>query len=573
VPSYAHKRLISAMNRLSQIPPEDDDAAFAAWLDGATHLAFLADNAQADEILTHAVGPNRFIQSVVVPNERLASLDHTDLLSWDIRSNSGIASYWQRNSGEVYIKRGLHGVGSATLEHAIPLLFKRPFDGHNSITYEINQEYLHLTETHWLPEQRAYCRYNKHDDLDHVISLSTNHEHDEDTMLVSFQWAPLEEYLVVNNAALVRLFDFTLFHPSNFSGFGENQPYMVHNSESLFYHKILLAGYASFQRGVQIIRPRTSKAIVFDRIMGTTNDRKYVTFTAFDWRHNIVVDISTDPSETTNYFNADQNDLPYELSPAFFRPAVLTKYKADRDKYTVTERSVSSRTQWDLNSIDINDAGQIHAYICDLRLLPYDEQVYWLSHNEAPKDGVGISERAFLEDFMGNWANQPSALENVLLIIRSWHLRKVRWWQLRDEKLLDRVTIPLTTSRDEWGDSLMDLAKLVVEGFEVKVLRKELDKLKIVYSEKDQSLNLLSKIVNRDRDITAVEGLVGLRTVQGLRSKVKGHATGGAAEQLAQEALNEHETYANHFRHVCTLVAADLARIEQSFSPSSSNQD
>jgi hypothetical protein len=36
------------------------------------------------------------------------------------------------------------------------------------------------------------------------------------------------------------------------------------------------------------------------------------------------------------------------LSPAFFRPEVLLKYKADRDKYTVGERDVSCRAAWHL---------------------------------------------------------------------------------------------------------------------------------------------------------------------------------------------------------------------------------
>ncbi len=58
----------------------------------------------------------------------------------------------------------------------------------------------------------------------------------------------------------------------------------------------------------------------------------------YDWRNKRVTKISTDPAATTNYFQAEGNALPFELSPAFFRPEVLLKYKADRDKYTVGER-------------------------------------------------------------------------------------------------------------------------------------------------------------------------------------------------------------------------------------------
>jgi hypothetical protein len=51
-----------------------------------------------------------------------------------------------------------------------------------------------------------------------------------------------------------------------------------------------------------------------------------------------------------------------------------------------------------------------------------------------------------------------------------------------------------------------------------------------------------------------------------LRTKLKGHVGGSEADQLAHEALMEHETFANHFRHVCTQVAEDLGTIEKLFS-------
>jgi len=60
--------------------------------------------------------------------------------------------------------------------------------------------------------------------------------------------------------------------------------------------------------------------------------------------------------------------------------------------------------------------------------------------------------------------------------------------------------------------------------------------------------------------------LVGLRTVQLLRSKAKGHVGGSDADQLAHDVLMEHETFANHFRHVCTQVSDELETIEKLLS-------
>jgi hypothetical protein len=290
-------------------------------------------------------------------------------------------------------------------------------------------------------------------------------------------------------------------------------------------------------------------------------NKKYVEFIAYDWRNRRVTKISTAPAATTNYFQAEGNTLPFELSPAFFRPEVLLKYKADRDKYTVGERDVSCRAAWHLEAIDVNEAGQVHAYICYLRHLPYEEQLHWLSYNEPPK--AGISERAFINDFQGEFVNFVQPLQKVLSIVRRWHNAKVAWWTLRDEKLLERVNTPLTTSRDEWAEAFMDLAKLVIEGFETKELRARLDAAKIEYKKDDKTIALLEKLLNGADAVEAIRKLDGLRTVQLLRSKVKGHAGGSEAQQLAQNALMEHGTFANHFQHVCAQVADELEIIEK----------
>ena len=273
--------------------------------------------------------------------------------------------------------------------------------------------------------------------------------------------------------------------------------------------------------------------------------------------------ISTASGATTNYFDAKDNALPFELSPAFFRPEVLSKYKTDRDKYKVGERDVVCRAAWHLRGIDVNEAGQVHAYICDLHGLPYEEQLHWLSFNEPPK--ASISNRALVNDFHGEFVDFSEPLAQVLSTVRRWHDERVAWWRLRDERLLDRVNTPLTASRDEWAEAFMDLAKLVVEGFETTAIRTKLDEAKLPYVKDDRTIALLEKLLNKRASIADAKKLTGLRTVQNLRSKAKGHAGGSEAEELAQEALTEHETFTNHFRSVCAQVTAELETIEQLF--------
>lgn len=567
--NYEHKKLVEEIANLDKVP--EDTNAFSDWIQGEAHLTFLHENARADELVICSSGEYSFVHSVVVPNARLSPIDQDDLLGWNISPYTSIASYVAGGGrDDVWVERGLSGTGSETLEGAVQLIFGRTFEGWTApgrSYYELHQEYAHLADLHWRPEKRAYCHFNDHGDLEAAVSVTTREDKPSNIALVSFKWQPLEEYLAASNASLVRMFDFTLFRPSSFSGWSDEPPQRIYESDHFFYRRKVMPGNAGYTRGVQIIRPRSPEKLIFTRMMGGwfgEKEREYAEFIAYDWRNGRIAKISTDPSATTNYFNVEGNSLPFELSPAFFRPEVLLKYKTDREKYTVGERDVSCRAAWHLKGIDVNEAGQVHAYICYLRLLPYDEQLHWLSFNEPPK--TSISKRAFIHDFEGEWATFMEPLQKVLSIVRRWHDNKVAWWTLRDEKLLEHVNTPLSASRDEWAEAFMDLAKLVVEGFETKSIRAKLDALKVPYNKEDRTIALLEKLLNKDDRSGEVQKLVGLRTVQLLRSKAKGHAGGCEAEQLAQDALMEHETFSNHFRHVCTQVADDLETIEQLIS-------
>jgi hypothetical protein len=154
-------------------------------------------------------------------------------------------------------------------------------------------------------------------------------------------------------------------------------------------------------------------------------------------------------------------------------------------------------------------------------------------------------------------------LQRVLSIVQRWHHDKVAWWTLRDEKLLECVNTPLSASRDEWAEAFMDLAKLVVEGFETKPIRAKLDTEQVSYEKDDRTIALLERLLNKGDTSGETKKLVGLRSVQFVRSKAKGHVGGSQAEKLAQDALMEHETFGDHFRHVCAQVADELETIEQ----------
>ena len=78
---------------------------------------------------------------------------------------------------------------------------------------------------------------------------------------------------------------------------------------------------------------------------------------------------------------------PFEVSPVFFNPEVLTKYKSNHEKYDLDDRHIHCYGAWSLKTYSINEEGQVHTYLCYLGQLPYKEQLHWKQYNEEPKSG------------------------------------------------------------------------------------------------------------------------------------------------------------------------------------------
>jgi hypothetical protein len=571
--NYNHKKLIEIISRLDALPAEQEK--YAEWIKAEPHLAFLRENARSEELVVYANAEYTFVDSVIVPNDMLATVTPKDLEDWHFSSDYSIAGYvYGGGRDDVWIERGARK-GYGDEQRGAQFVFLRTFEGWEGPGrdyVEINQEYTHIAGIHWRPERRAYCRFDERGDLEAAVSVTTREGKGSEMTLVTFKWEDLEKYLAVADATLVRRFDFTLLRRDQFNGWPQELPDNIRESGEFFYRRLVMPDFAAYTAGRQIVRPRRPKEEIYRSIRGnwggSKEERKYAEFKAYDWRNKRVASISTDPGATTNYFDAKDNTLPFELSPAFFRSEVLSKYKTDRDKYRLEERDLTCRAAWHLRGIDVNEAGQVHVYLGDLRKLPYEEQLHWLAHNEEPK--ASISKRAFINDFEGEFVDFSEPPAQVLATARRWHDQKVSWWTLRDEKLLERVNTPLTSSRDEWADAFMDLAKLIVEGFETTPIRKKLDEAQIPYDkdkDKNRTLALLERLLNKGNTSGDAKKLAGLRTVQHLRTKVKGHAGVSEAAELAQGALMEHETFAKHFKAVCAAVASELTTIEQLFSP------
>ena len=93
------------------------------------------------------------------------------------------------------------------------------------------------------------------------------------------------------------------------------------------------------------------------------NDTKvqYAAFKIYSPKHDVSVEISCAPGEISNYF--ETTNLPWEISPAFFRADVLNKYRADTQNCELVEDYLVYRDDWDLKRYGINEKGLIWTYV------------------------------------------------------------------------------------------------------------------------------------------------------------------------------------------------------------------
>lgn len=563
--------LVTTICEFGRAPADKD--AFDTWLGMRDAISFLKENPKHQEFVLYASNVHTFLHAVVVPNALLNPPDVEDLMAWGCNADSSWGIWTQFTTPpKIGIAPPLERAGK-TLSHGEQLVFARSFDGRlrNKSYFEILQKFAHFFDLHFLSERDAYCHLDGRGDIEDVIRIVRVPRNKDDwytSTMISVKREVLDDYLLLTDCSVVRTFDFTRYHPKSFGGWSESPVPQETREDGLFFRSGLEQGHAAYIRGVQIVGPLSTRDDLLNRHTFTRDEkREYASFIAQDWRHRVIREISTAPGATANYFV--KSDLPFEVSPAFFRPEVLLKYKADAEKYRLTDRSISCRGAWYLKTYDINDAGQVHTYICYLRDLPYDEQLHWKSHNERPK--AAISKRALANDFEGQVYDGYDPLRSLKRMLEKLKDRGAPWWTLRSDDLMDRVHYPVTTSADEWADEILRLDQLLVEGFEEKWFREKALMLGRPGELSFRSLKLTEECLiglgfEADHASTL---LAPLRELHDRRSKLKGHVAGQEAAEIKRKAVADFGSYKGHFRALARscdesirTIAEALANIE-----------
>lgn len=521
----------------------------------------------------YAALQHAFINTFVVPACLVNPPNRDDLMLWNCNAGCSWSFSWTHSDPPVVSISSPPETGSKTLDSGEQLVFYRHFEGRlgRKGYFEILQRFVHLSDLHFLDERNSYCRLDKRGDIEEVIRITEVAEGEGrgGGSIITFMRGVLDQYLALTDSVLIRTYDFTRYRPMRFRGWSAT-PHVesVGDGTEFAYRIAVEAGNGSYLRGFQVVRPVLTKGSALATLAcRAEEDRKYASFIAQDWKNKVVREISCAPGQTANYFT--KSDLPFELSPAFFRPEVLLKYKADSEKYRLKDRSISCRGSWHLQTYDVNEVGQVHTYLVYLRDLPYQEQLHWKSHNEEPKGP--ISRRAFKTDFEGTWSTDYDPLDSLKNALSELKQREVPWWTLRSDELIEREHYPVTTSADEWANELLQLDQLVIEGFEERWLREKAKCLGRNPDVTNKSLKLLEEclIALGFETEHARSVMTSLFEAHHLRSKFKGHVSGNEATTIRKETLKKHGTYKKHFQSLCSaldesirIIAAALGGLE-----------
>lgn len=525
--------------------PPSDGTERAVWLaDAESSVEFLKNNCKNEEMLLYASGPSVLIHGVLAPTNQVSPADQDDLMrdfidpgaSWCIER-----AYGGGEGHRIYLEHPFQSHRSKSLIGGEKLVFTRQFQGveEASKPIEISQKLVHALDLHFVAERSAYCRLDARGDIEDVIRVIRFNEADrKNDAVVTILTKELTQFMVVAGMSLVFFFDFTRLIPNNFGGW-DDLGRKKFCAPDLFYDAGRGAG-SSYVNGRMICRP----AINLDDLIAEWkreqdgSDRRYASFKIYDRKNDRHIETSCSPEHLSNYFQ--ESDLPWEISPAFFRPEVLQRFKADPEKYTMDDRSIGCRGGWHLRSYDINDTGQVHTYIGDLAHLPYDEQIYWQSFNEWPKGP--ISKRAHQNDILGEFSTEYDPLNSIKRKVKLLDATAPSWWKPRNEKLADAARYPVTDSVLEWGNEILALDQYLVEGFLDKPLRTLVEEKGGKQEQSWRSIRLLQAYLEATgqtpEEADAV--IAPLKTLHNLRTPLRGHASSAtkrAAEVDARKAF------------------------------------
>ncbi|BBO16253.1 conserved hypothetical protein [Candidatus Brocadia pituitae] len=479
------KEIFQYIKDTDNVPPFES-ASYEDWINAEDVIRFLKSTKELGLIPTQIYSKKFFMYSLFIPKVRFENMNPEYLMNLSLQTKEQCFSFslWS-SAGKEWVKvcYPFDDDSDEFFKNAEPVLYYRSFlrgPEERPYSLEFSQKLIHASNAYWVDKQNSFCKLDYNGDYVDLFKIKK-----QDNITIAFaDLTKLRLYCFFTNTKLVRLFVVDRFDDDfNFlNNESRKESKFEDFDEQIFFKKLTLqnsAGKSRFCqiRGANVIEDNLT---VEDAIRllynGENKVNKYEKFIAFDRKNNVVKEISCAPEALSNYFT--KSDLPFETTPAFFKPEVLIKYKNDPEKYEITDRTIRCRGAWSLKTYDINEEGQVHTYLCYLRDIPFSEQLYWKSFNEPPKSG--LSKRAITTDFEGKWWMGNDPLRDLKNCIKKFPLIEIDDISISlfksdikgfNEKV-DELHYVVTESREEFKTEIIKLASVVIDAFSKDEIRK-----------------------------------------------------------------------------------------------------
>ena len=569
-------------------PPEANSARIAEWAEQLRLFDFLEQQRRGGPIVLHAWCTNTgslLIKTLLVPLETIAGFDGSKLHRWDSLRASPYCGLVEGGGlpPRVEFEPGYYTVAGMNLSDSTQLIFHRHFDGRteDSDYFEVSPSLTHPHDLHWVPERQSWCRLDAHGDVEPVIQLVRMDPRgtQQTATIITIAREVIELHMCAADSAIVQMFDSTCV-TEPFHSWKGNARVVNDHQHNLHYRAHIEPSHQSFVRGLQVLHPRnTAEELGAALVEQKPQPKRYESYTIADWRNSgtpgqrpdpsvlldhtkcKLVTASCNPDSLASYFDPPSS-LPFQVSPAFFKPDVLNKYLADADKYTVEDQSISCRNAWHLKVYRVNDARQVYTYVTYLGDLPHSEQVYWKSFNEPPR--AGMTQSAYDTDFQGDWLREENPLRDVQETVSDLEARGVGWFKLREPDLLNRLHRPLTEAIQSWDDVVGKLAKIVNEGLRKRFFAKKLKHLPSDDVAGWGSIRCAEEVL-KAADVPSeviAEAIEPFRELQRLRTKLVAHSGGSEAQRIRSALVRTHGSPYDHIDDLCGRLAHSLRLLD-----------
>jgi hypothetical protein len=252
-------------------------------------------------------------------------------------------------------------------------------------------------------------------------------------------------------------------------------------------------------------------------------NNRYTTFWIRALKQNII-EYTCDPSRLNNICVNDKPNLPFDITPVFFKREVLIKYQNSPHKYSVRDGHIHFLQEGIYLRVDTDIPDYVAVLLVDLSYLDYEEQLYWRSYNIKPNDSTNISIAAYNRWYEGKFA-QSSAPDAILVekytqFYRHWY-EHIGWHLFKenpDNKKCILYSLHLLTDENnekEFYEQILVVTKLFIDSLNVKHLPK-------LEENENKSLNRLNSYLTQN-NIYASGAIEFLRNIQRLRSTKAAH--------------------------------------------------